>query len=84
MNALRQRRRALMTLLAGAGALASGGVRAQDAGDYPNRAVRMIIPYLAGGGADIAARIVAQGLAKAWKQPVVAENFPGAGSNVGL
>jgi tripartite-type tricarboxylate transporter receptor subunit TctC len=84
MTELQQRRRALKILLAGAGALATGAVRAQDIGDYPNRAVKMIVPYLAGGGADIAARIVGQGLAKLWKQPVVVENLPGAGSNVGL
>jgi len=51
--------------------------------DYPNRPVRMVVPYAAGGGVDIVARAVSQELAKRIGQPVVVENRTGAGSNIG-
>ncbi len=50
---------------------------------YPNRPVRMIIPLAPGGGSDIVGRIVAAGLSAQWRQPVVVDNRPGAGSTVG-
>ncbi|MEP9379857.1 tripartite tricarboxylate transporter substrate binding protein [Aquabacter sp. CN5-332] len=51
---------------------------------YPTRAVRMIIPYPPGGGADAVGRIVAQGLTEQLHQPFVVENRGGAGTNIGL
>jgi tripartite-type tricarboxylate transporter receptor subunit TctC len=54
-----------------------------QAQDYPSRAIRMIVPLTAGSGADIAGRIVAKQLSDAWKQPVVVENRPGAGGQIG-
>jgi tripartite-type tricarboxylate transporter receptor subunit TctC len=56
---------------------------ATDAGAYPNQNVRVIIPYLAGGAADIVARIVAQGLGEKFGKTFVCDNRPGAGSNIG-
>jgi len=53
------------------------------AADYPNKNVRVIIPYLAGGAADIVARIVSQHLAEKYGQAFVCDNRPGAGSNIG-
>jgi tripartite-type tricarboxylate transporter receptor subunit TctC len=50
---------------------------------YPNRAVKIIVSAPPGGGLDIAARVVADRLAKLWGQPFVAENRPGAGGNLG-
>jgi tripartite-type tricarboxylate transporter receptor subunit TctC len=44
---------------------------------YPNRLVRVIVPFGAGSLSDILARIVAEGLSKEWKQQVVIENKPG-------
>jgi len=50
---------------------------------YPNRAVKVIVSAPAGGGLDIAARVIADRLAKMWGQPFVVENRPGAGGNLG-
>lgn len=50
---------------------------------YPGKPVRVILPYAAGGGADLLTRAVAQALSDLWKQPVVADNRPGAGATIG-
>jgi len=49
---------------------------------WPNRPVRLIVPYPAGGGADAIARIVSVRLAEMWGQQVVVESRPGAGGNI--
>jgi tripartite-type tricarboxylate transporter receptor subunit TctC len=51
--------------------------------DYPNRPLRMIVPFPAGGGVDTMARILAHKLTDVLKQPVLVEHKPGAGGNVG-
>jgi tripartite-type tricarboxylate transporter receptor subunit TctC len=51
--------------------------------DYPNRTVRIVVPFPAGGTADILPRIIAQKLRERWNQPVVVENRSGAGGNIG-
>ncbi len=53
-----------------------------DAGDYPNRAIRILVGFTPGGGPDIIARYVGQKLADAWKQQVIVDNRPGAGGTI--
>jgi tripartite-type tricarboxylate transporter receptor subunit TctC len=52
--------------------------------DFPNRPVKIIVPQTPGGASDALARIVAQKLSEKWGQPVVVDNRPGAGGNVGM
>ena len=51
--------------------------------DYPNKPIKFIVPLTPGSGADIAGRIVAKHLTDIWKQPIVIENRPGAGGQIG-
>jgi tripartite-type tricarboxylate transporter receptor subunit TctC len=55
----------------------SGGVRAQN-GDYPNRPIKMLVGFAAGGGTDVAARVIAQRMSEMLGQSVVVENRTGA------
>src|ERR1700710_3325885 len=54
-----------------------------SAAGYPDRAIKIIVPFAAGGGTDVIARIIAQNLNSKWGQPVVVENQPGASGAIG-
>src|SRR6187431_2630453 len=51
--------------------------------DWPNRPLRIIVPYPPGGSSDIIARAISQPLSEALKQTVVVDNKPGANGNMG-
>jgi tripartite-type tricarboxylate transporter receptor subunit TctC len=68
-------RQAVLVLL-----LAAGTCAAQT---YPARPMRIVVPFPAGGIADLFARVIGQKFNEAWGQPVVVDNRPGAGGNIG-
>ena len=57
--------------------------QAQPAATYPNRTIKIVVPFAAGGSTDALARMLAQKLTVAWGQPVIVENKPGAGATLG-
>src|ERR687891_228866 len=58
-------------------------VTASAFAQFPNRAVRLVVPYGAGGVSDIMGRVVAQKMTELLGQPMVVENRPGAGGMLG-
>ena len=67
-------------LLALALTLAAGAAGAQA---YPTKAVRLVVPFLAGGSTDIVGRTVAQKLSEMWGQQAFVDNRPGGGTTIG-
>ncbi len=63
--------------------MASASAGAQSSTSYPNRPLRFIVPYAAGGNGDIVSRIIAQKLTTQIGQQVVIDNRAGAGGNIG-
>lgn len=74
------RRRLVAASLACAAMLPVLAMAQPDA--WPNRPVRMLVPFPPGGGADFVARLVGQRLSELWRQPVVIENRPGASTMI--
>ena len=64
-------------------AISMAGATASLAQSYPARSVKLIVPFPPGGSTDVVARLMAQRLGDALKQPVVVENKPGVGSVLG-
>jgi tripartite-type tricarboxylate transporter receptor subunit TctC len=77
---MRPRRRSLI-----AGAAASALLPRASLGqpDYPNRLIRMIVPYPPGGGVDVTARVAGAAMARFLGQNIVVEHKPGAGGSIG-
>jgi tripartite-type tricarboxylate transporter receptor subunit TctC len=79
--------RLVRILLAGSTLLVSSQfVAAQSttaSSNYPDRPIKIIVPYVAGGAADITARLVAQSMSESMGQTVVVENRPGANGTIG-
>ena len=75
-----RRKLAVLTLLL---AFFAHGHTPALAGDYPDRPVKIVVPFPAGGTADAIPRIVADWLSRKWGQPVVIENRTGAAGNIG-
>ncbi|MES2481151.1 MAG: tripartite tricarboxylate transporter substrate binding protein [Pseudomonadota bacterium] len=81
MNATMTRRAALGGL-AGALAVVAGPALAQS-GPYPNRPIKIIMPWAAGGGGDVLVRMMAPSLGQRLGQPIIVENRPGAIGTIG-
>ncbi|HET9651838.1 MAG TPA: tripartite tricarboxylate transporter substrate binding protein [Usitatibacter sp.] len=74
-------RRNFLFALAAAGALAAG--TPAIAQDYPSKPIHFVVPYPAGGPLDTVARLLGSKVSESVKQPVIVENKPGAGGNIG-
>jgi tripartite-type tricarboxylate transporter receptor subunit TctC len=72
-----------LALAAAFGAFPSLFAGVSRAEDYPTHAVRIIVPFGAGGPADVAARVLGNAMQESLKQPFVIENRPGAGAVIG-
>ena len=72
--------RALLLSFAAFAVILAAGASAQD---YPQRSVRLVIPFPPGGATDGLARVVGQSLTASWGQQIVVDNRPGAGGNIG-
>ena len=71
------------SILAALGAAALAPIGRAQAQSYPNRTIRIVVPFPAGGPTDILSRVIAQKMSEDWGQPVVVENRPGADTAIG-
>jgi len=75
--------RALVVAMAAAVLGASGGRAQATADKYPEKPIKIIVPFAPGGSVDILARVIGQKLTENWRQPVIVETRPGAGTMIG-
>jgi tripartite-type tricarboxylate transporter receptor subunit TctC len=73
---------AALALVSGLG-IGAAAVQAEHAQGFPTRAIKIIVPFLAGGPTDVNIRIIAQRMSEDWKRPVVIENRAGAITAIG-
>lgn len=77
-------RQAKGCLVASALAFATAAIpNSADAQNWPSKPVHLVVPFVPGGATDVIGRLVAEGLSRRLGQPVVIENKPGAGGNIG-
>jgi tripartite-type tricarboxylate transporter receptor subunit TctC len=81
LNAESPTQRTLLRLATAAVVAFAGLAQAQL---YPDRPIRIVVPYAAGGAVDIVARTVGQPLGEVLKQPLIVDNRPGASANIGM
>jgi len=78
------RRCARLVAALATGIAAASGASAQSPADkYPDRPIKIIVPFAPGGSTDILARVIGQKLTEQWSQPVIVETRPGAGTMIG-
>jgi tripartite-type tricarboxylate transporter receptor subunit TctC len=76
-------RKFLIAALAAACLLAPCAAQTQSADKYPDKQIRIIVPYPPGGSVDVLGRLLAQRMQENWNQTVIVENRPGAGTMIG-
>lgn len=84
MNTTHRRLRRILLLALGLGSVSFGmTAQAQSPTDWPTKSIRFVVPYPPGGPLDMMARVLAEQVKTTLGQPVVVENRPGAGGNIG-
>jgi tripartite-type tricarboxylate transporter receptor subunit TctC len=73
---------AMLTLVTSVSAIAQTAAP-DPAKDYPNRAIHIVVPFPAGGPADVTARLLGQRMSEDWGQPVIIDNRPGGNTVIG-
>ncbi|MEI8152364.1 MAG: tripartite tricarboxylate transporter substrate-binding protein, partial [Hyphomicrobiales bacterium] len=72
-----------LTLVPAAAQNAAQNSANDAAKDFPNRSIKIVVPFPAGGPSDVLARLIGQKMSEDWGQPVVIENRPGANTVIG-
>jgi tripartite-type tricarboxylate transporter receptor subunit TctC len=73
----------LLSWVAAAAMVLGATAHAQSVANYPNKPLKIVVPFPAGGTSDVLARIFGQKITEHWGQPVVVENRPGSSGNLG-
>jgi tripartite-type tricarboxylate transporter receptor subunit TctC len=71
----------IFSIAFGIAAIAAPGLASAQA--YPSKPIKWIVPYAAGGGSDVTARLIANAMSKGLGQPIIIDNKPGAGTQIG-